>query len=123
MEMVDASYAASNNEFHFREFMNSRRAALDASNPDASGVATYASASGDQITYRIQPELASLVAVNGVPRALPDPLTRLVDPTGTKGDVLEYLGDGKIRIKSPWSHFKVEIDVNDWASPLRTASP
>lgn len=113
MEAVDAPHAAAQNDLFFASFKQQRRAAMAASNVDGNGVGTYQSAAGDLIQYQIQPGLASILAINGSPRPA----------FATKGQVLNSDGAGKVKISSPWSSSRVEIDFTDWNNPKRVAFP
>jgi hypothetical protein len=113
MEAVDAPNAVAQNDPFFDSFKQQRRAAMAASNVDGNGIGTYQSAAGDLIQYQIQPGLASILAINGAPRPA----------FATKGQVLNSDGAGKVRISSPWSSSRVEIDFTDWNNPKRVAFP
>ncbi|MEP6767556.1 MAG: hypothetical protein ABJC61_02720 [Acidobacteriota bacterium] len=113
MEAVEAPNAVPGNDAFFEGFRQRRRAAMAASNVDASGIGTYESASGDLIQYQIQPGLASVLAINGSPRPA----------FATKGQVLNSDGAGKVFITSPFTSSRVEIDFTDVNNPKRAAFP
>jgi hypothetical protein len=110
MEIIDAPGAqASMNDPAFVAFMTSRRPALAAAEPDASGTGTYVNAAGESIRFVVHDAASYIATINGVPRRA----------FATRGDVLNSDAKGHVEIGNPWSPAKVFIDYTNWTNPMR----
>jgi len=110
MEMVDAP-DPSDHDF-VANFKIARIAALQSAAPDAAGIGTYKTQQGETIRYRLAEGIAEIVDVDGVARPIVSTSGALINVSGTT-----------MRISSPVSSARVDIDLTDPKSPVRSELP